>query len=168
MNIKNIIVAAFASIALMAAPVMAADLTSPAINPVFVSQVVNFDGAYAGLGVVHSKTTGENVALASIGYDLRSDIFIVGVEGSATIEKTPVLGVDVKAGVAVFDNVAVYGIVGAQRDTGTNVDSHSFGVGADVALSEAVYLTGSYRQVFDFGTSNLTDEQFRVGVKLPF
>lgn len=168
MNLKNILAATLTSVALLAAPVaMAADVFVPNTNPIYVSEVVNFDGPYAGIGVIHSQANGI-VPVVSVGYDVRFDSFIVGGELFATVEATPVLGVDVKAGVVVTDNLAVYGIAGVQKNTGTNVDSHSFGVGADLALNETVYVTTSYKQVYDFGTWNNRDDQFRVGVKISF
>lgn len=170
MNIKNLIVASILAIATTVAPVatFGADLSisQPVIDTTIYSQIVNFDGPYAGLGVINSN--GTNVAVASVGYDVRYDAFIAGVEAFGTLDNAPVLGIDIKAGVAVTEDLALYGIVGYQKNTGTDVDSNAFGVGADLAITDNIYVTGSYKQVYDFGTFNNRDDQFRIGVKLAF
>lgn len=169
MNLKTIIAATLTAVALISAPVVAADVvsTSAVNSPVYVSEVINFNGPYAGIGVIHSQTNGI-VPVVSAGYDFRYDAFLLGGEVFATVESAPVLGVDVKAGVVLTENFAVYGLAGLQKNIATNVDSHSFGIGADYAITENVSLTGSYKQVYDFGTWNNRDDQFRVGVKVSF
>ena len=171
MNIKNLFAIALVTASAFAAPMaMAADLTAPVPfdrPETFVSQSVNFDGPYAGVGVIYSNKN--YTPVVSVGYDLRYDAFVVGVEAFGTVNSaTPVLGADVKAGVAVTEDFALYGLVGVQTNTGTGVNSNSFGVGADLVLTETVSLTGSYKQVYDIGTFNNREDQFRVGVKFSF
>lgn len=169
MNVKSLLIAAMVTMTAVATPMAAfgADVPLPLARPeVFTSQVVNFDGPYAGLGVIYSDK--EYVPVASVGYDLRYDALLFGVEAFGTLEESPTVGVDVKAGVVLTDDFAVYGIAGVQQNTGTDVNSNSFGVGADLAITETIYVTGSYKQVYDIGTFDNRDDQFRVGVKFAF
>lgn len=166
MKIKNLAIATLAVIAGLAAPAasVASDLF---LDRPAISQSINFSGPYAGVGVVHS-TNDTTAPVVSAGYDYRYDFFLLGAEVFGTLENSPVLGVDVKAGVVATDNLAVYGIAGVQRDTGKAKDSNSLGVGADLALTDGIALTGSYKQVYDLGTFNNRDDQFRVGLKFSF
>lgn len=178
MNMKNIIAATLIAVSALAAPMaLAADLNGPsALNApeTFVSQNVNFDGPYAGIGVIYSNTNETVSPVISLGYDVRNDFLIVGAEVFGTIDDeftTPTVGVDVKAGVVVTDNLVIYGIAGVQTDIsdGDFVNKkNSFGVGADFAVTETISITGSYKQVFDLGTFDNRDDQFRAGVKVSF
>lgn len=153
MNIKNIVAAALIAIATISVPLS--------------TLAFDFNGPYAGVGVVHS-TNGTTAPTILAGYDHRFDFFILGTEVFSTIENTPVLGVDVKAGVVVTEDLAIYGLAGVQRDTGKTKNSNSFGIGADLALADGIALTGSYKQVYDLGTFNNRDDQFRIGLKFSF
>ena len=171
MKIKNIIAATLVTFASIAAPMaMAADVKAPVpyvASDIYIVENVNFDGPYVGAGVIYSNNT--YTPVISAGYDARFDAFIVGGEVFATVNgEAPVVGVDVKAGVVVTENLAVYGIAGVQTNTGTGVNSNSVGVGADFAFTENVSLTGSYKQVYDFGTFDNRDDQYRVGLKVSF
>ena len=177
MNLKTIFAVALVAASALATPMaFAADTVAPVPfdrPEIFAVQNVNFDGPYAGIGVIYSKTDETFAPVISAGYDARFDMFIVGAEVFATIDEdiTPTLGVDVKAGVAVTDNLAVYGIAGVQTtfvENKDNVNEYSVGVGADYAINETVSLTTSYKRVFEFDSVSEPDDQFRVGFKVSF
>lgn len=167
MKFKSFAIAALAVIAGLAGPMASSNASDLIFDNPVLTQSVNFNGPYAGVGVVRSNS-GANAPIVSGGYDHRQNFFLVGVEVFSTVESTPVFGVDVKAGVVVTDDLTLYGIAGVQRDTGKAKDGNSFGVGTDLALADGIALTGSYKQVYDLGTFNNRDDQFRVGLKFSF
>lgn len=126
----------------------------------------NFNGPYVGIGAL--VVDNHAAPYVSAGVDARHDVFVVGAEVYSTVGSDPVFGLDGKAGVVLTDNVSVYGIAGIQTSTLNEIEYNSFGIGTDIALTEDVALTGSYRQVYDFGTFDHVDDQYRVGLKFSF
>lgn len=173
MNFKTTFAAAVLAIVAMASPVavMAADfLVAPVpANPISRSvDAVHFDGAYVGVSGTYVGK--EFTPTLSAGVDKRYDFVVVGGEVFADLEKDGIktIGFDAKAGFVLTNNVAVYAIGGIQTDRKSAVARNAIGVGADVALTDNVYLTGSYKQVYDLGTFDNRDDRVSVGLKFRF
>lgn len=176
MNVKSLILASIIAIASIGGAV-AADVNTPfpLDRPVQVEVVNAFDGPYWGIGGTTILDTNEYTPTLSVGANKRYNAVIVGGEvwgavnvlndGAPSIET---LGFDVKAGFAVTNNVAVYAIGSVEVDPGTAVLKNAIGVGADVALNENLYVTGSYKRVTDFGTFDNPSDRVSIGLKFPF
>lgn len=180
MNIKNLIVSSLVVAAAIAAPFAAygADLAPvpyPTIDRGAIVEVVNFDGPYVGISGTTLLDSNVYTPQLSVGLDKRYGAFIVGGEAFATVnlndednaQTIPTIGFDAKAGFAVTDNVAVYALAGVEVNTDTEIARNSIGIGADIAITPDVYVTGSYKQVTDLGTFDNADNRVTVGLKFP-
>lgn len=180
MNVKNIILAGLVAVASVMTPMaatMAADAIAPVPfdRPVIVQVVDNFDGPYFGIGGTTILDSNEYTPTISVGIDKRYDALIIGGEVFAGVNVQDngknfidVIGFDAKAGFVLTDNVAVYALAGIEVDTNTAIARNAVGIGADVALTESVYVTGSYKHVTDLGTFDNADHRVSVGLKFPF
>lgn len=180
MNVKNVIFAglvAFASALAPMAAASAADFIAPVPfdRPAVVQVVNNFDGPYFGIGSTTIWDSNEYTPVLSVGVDKRFDAVVVGAEAFGTINVdnnglnvVETIGIDGKAGFVVTDNVAVYALAGVEVNTNTAIARNAVGVGADVAVNEGLYLTGSYKHVTDLGTFDNADHRVSVGLKFPF
>lgn len=176
MNVKNLFLTGILAIAAALTPMSAisADII-PLDRPTIIQVVDNFDGPYIGLGASTFWHTNEYTPTLSIGLDKRFDAVIVGGEfwgaTNAVGNNTPfveTLGFDAKAGFVVTDKVAVYGLAGIEIDVDTAIARNSLGVGADVAVIDNLYITGSYKKVMDFGTFDNPSDRVSLGLKFPF
>lgn len=179
MNVKNVILAGLVAVATALTPMaatVAADVISPAVErPVIVQVVDNFNGPYFGIGGTTIWDTNEYTPTLSVGIDQRFDAVVIGGEVFGAVKVTDkngptieTIGFDAKAGFVVTENVAVYALAGVEVDTDTALARNAIGVGADVALTPDVYLTGSYKHVTDLGTFDNVDHRVSVGLKFPF
>jgi outer membrane immunogenic protein len=168
------------------APAFAADVVyqEPAAPaPVFEpTPVASWAGPYAGLhlgygfgGDVNGIDTDGFVGGAFGGYNFQSGQFVYGLEGDINYNgaKGEAAGVEARskldgsirarAGVAVTDDVLVYGTAGGaaeklrvsdgvNRDTQTML-GYTVGAGVDARLTEQVFARGEYRYT-DYGSEN--------------
>lgn len=180
MNVKNVIIASLVAVASVLTPMaasIAADVIAPVPfdRPAVVQVVNNFDGPYFGIGGTTLWDSNEYTPTISVGLDQRYDAVVIGGEVFAGVNVNDnglnvieTVGFDAKAGFVLTDNVAVYGLAGVEVDTDTAIARNAIGVGADVAINESVYLTGSYKHVTDLGTFDNVDHRVSAGLKFPF
>lgn len=180
MNFKNAFLAAVVAVASVLTPIAAAtaaDIIAPIPHdrPVIIQVVDNFEGPYWGVGGSTILGTNEYTPTLSVGVNKRFDAVVVGGEiwGAVNVigkdaPSVGSLGFDAKAGFVVTENVAVYAIAGVEADTQNTILRNAIGVGADVALTENVYLTGSYKRVTDFMSLDNPSDRVSIGLKFPF
>lgn len=197
----------------LSAPAFAADVVyqePPAPAPIIESAPVSsWAGPYAGVhlgygfgGSVHDKTFGNDIDTSGWlggvfgGFNMQSGQFVYG--GEADVNYSGVDGSNAgqdararidgslraRAGVAVNDDVLVYGTAGVAaerlrvsvpgaRDTNMMV-GYTVGAGADVKLTEDVFARAEYRysdygtKTFDFGgvSDRIDSSNHRVTVGL--
>lgn len=161
MNLKTLLTAA---LALIATPVLAADLggpktpTAPVIAAVEPAQSYNWTGTYAGAHVGFlTDDTGEKLAGLHLGYRHQAGQFVVGLEGAATMGITDIKhssADDVMWTVAgtvgfALDRLMIYGKAGyALADA---LDGFTYGAGISYAMTDRV-LIGLELMRTDFGS----------------
>lgn len=177
MKLKNVLITGLVAFATALAPfaaAVAADVIAPVPfdRPAIVQTVDNFSGPYIGIGGTTILNSNVYTPTISVGIDQRYDAFVFGGEifgalnvGDQTIST---IGFDAKAGFVLTENVAVYAIGGIEVDTASAIGRNAVGVGTDIAITEDVYLTGSYKYVTDLGTFNNPDHRVSIGLKFPF
>lgn len=163
---------AAAAVAATASSAMAADLlvrpeATPVINNSYVNDSV-WNGAYAGLSL-----SGQTDSVYGLGANLGVNALVdsnllVGLEGSVTwLNNDSWEGqVNGKAGFAI-GNVAFYGLAGF----GYNNKSEAYapiGVGAEVALNDAISLKAEYQYQYDFSSSAEDAHVAKVGFNFHF
>lgn len=146
---------------------MAADLIIDA-PPVMYEEPASYglDGPYAGvyiLGDSHTSSFGAGVVL---GANFVNDGFLLGIEGDLAVTSNPdwygqVVG---KAGFAVDDSVAIYGLAGIGYSTHDDFYV-PVGLGAEFMMTESISLKAQGEYHFDGAHDSLVG---KVGLNFHF
>lgn len=170
---------AFATLSMAVALMFGSVVASNAADPITYTPVQGYTngshlspptdgliGTTFGTGFVVEH--GDIFPTVSVGHAVALDAFVLGGELLAAISETPVLAADVKLGINVANNVAVYGLVGLEYHTNDNLVRKGVGVGVDVGVSDNLILTANYRKAFVDNNVSEGAEQYRVGLKFKF